>query len=328
MRKNIYSIVSLSRLLEPAYVRSRLCFISFLVVIAVLGGCGSSGTISESGDINTTTEIVETKADLDEGTDGSVSIVIDTKETDIEADNAATVSEETDKSTEHKSDFLKDLKDIPAGTVLSENEIDTENLDNYFNVSDITEGDRIYERINGRSYRDNDYVPLNSLVYLKLPHYNFDGKIQVGELIVCRDIKDDVLAVFKELFEAKYQIQSMYLIDNYWTGDPDSSDSASIDVNNTSSFCFRNATAGSKLSNHAYGRAIDINPQQNPYVSYKTGSPVWSHSNANDYIARDTGLPHLIDHDDLAYKVFTKYGFKWGGDWNSPKDYQHFEKKQ
>jgi len=61
-------------------------------------------------------------------------------------------------------------------------------------------------------------------------------------------------------------------------------------------------------------------------VSYKSGSPVWSHENANDYIDRTTGLPHVITHDDVCYQIFKKYGFTWGGDWNTIKDYQHFEK--
>lgn len=137
---------------------------------------------------------------------------------------------------------------------------------------------------------------------------------------------EDVFAVFKELFREKYQIQSMYLVDNYWTGDPDTTDSASIEVNNTSAFCFRMATGSDHLSNHAYGKAIDLNPQQNPYVSYSTGKPKWAHSNADPYIDRTTGLPHVITHEDLAFKLFTERGFRWGGDWNNPKDYQHFDK--
>lgn len=209
---------------------------------------------------------------------------------------------------------------------MSEEELDFDNLDQYFMVWEIEEGDNLYERINGKSYKKNDYVPLESLRYLKMPHYNFDGQIQVGEMIVSQDILEDVFAIFKELFQHKYQIQSMYLVDNYWTGDPDTTDSASIDVNNTSAFCFRMATGSGHLSNHAYGKAIDINPQQNPYVSYSTGEPKWAHSNADPYIDRTTGLPHVITHDDLAFKLFKERGFRWGGDWNNPKDYQHFDK--
>lgn len=294
------------------------------------GAAKASADVSDDGIIiNIVTDNAANQAD---DADGGISGRSDSNSDDRSGKNGGSTGSEKAagdaKAVSKSVSYLSDLKNIPAGTVLDAGSIDTSYLSNYFNVSDIEEGDSVFKRINGKSYRTNDYVPLSSLVYLKLPHYNFDGDIQVGELIVCRDITDDVVNVFTELFEAEYQIQSMYLVDNYWTGDPDTTDSASIDVNNTSCFCFRNATAGSNLSNHAYGRAIDINPQQNPYVSYKTGSPVWSHSNADAYIDRSTGLPHVITHEDTAYKIFTKYGFGWGGDWSSPKDYQHFEKKR
>lgn len=233
---------------------------------------------------------------------------------------------QTDAAMETSSPYLENLSGLEPGTIISQDRLDFSDIDKYFMSWEIEEGDNLYERIHGKSYQDNDYVPLSSLRYLKMPHYNFDGSIQVGELIVSKDIEEDIFRIFKELFQAEYQIESMYLIDNYWTGDPDTSDSASIDKNNTSAFCFRQVTGGQKLSNHAYGKAIDLNPQQNPYVSYTSGSPKWSHSNADDYIDRDTGLAHVITHEDLAYQVFTKYGFQWGGDWNNPKDYQHFDK--
>lgn len=252
---------------------------------------------------------------------------------ETEDDEASSQSGETEAATETEtetqteaSSVLANLSGLAPGTILAEEQIDFSNLDAYFMSWVIEEGDNLYERINGKSYQANDYVPLCSLRYLKMPHYNFDGQIQVGEMIVNKDIEEDVKNIFKELFEAKYQIYSMYLIDHYWTGDGDSSDSASIEVNNTSAFCYRTVTGGKKLSNHAYGKAIDLNPQQNPYVSYSTGSPRWYHENASDYIDRNTGRPHMITHDDLAYQIFIKYGFQWGGDWNNPKDYQHFDK--
>lgn len=237
-----------------------------------------------------------------------------------------TAEPETTEPEETEPPYLTSLSGLAAGTILSKEQIDFSNLDAYFMAWEIEEGDNLYQRMNGKSYQKNDYVPLESLRYIKMPHYNFEGQIQVGEMVVSRDILEDVFAIFKELFEAEYQIQSMYLVDNYWTGDPDTTDSASIDVNNTSAFCFRMATGSQKLSNHAYGKAIDLNPQQNPYVSYSSGKPKWSHTNANDYIDRSTGLPHVITHEDLAYQVFTRHGFRWGGDWNNPKDYQHFDK--
>ncbi|MDO5798340.1 MAG: M15 family metallopeptidase [Eubacteriales bacterium] len=202
------------------------------------------------------------------------------------------------------------------------------NKDQYFRAYEITEGDAVYNRINGKSYYANDNIGLSDLRYIKLVHYNFEHNVQVGELIVNAAIADDVINIFKELYDAEYEIQSMQLVDDFWTGDGDSSDSNSIDHNNTSAFCYRMATGGANLSNHAYGRAIDLNPQQNPYVWYDSnGQARWSHENANSYIDRSCGDPHVIVQGDTCYNIFTKYGFSWGGLWGSPVDYQHFEKK-
>ena len=213
---------------------------------------------------------------------------------------------------------------IPAGTIIDASVIDFNNLSQYFVAYEIS--DEVFSFINEKSYQENPDVALSDLRYMKLLHYNFNHELQVGELIVAADLQSDFIGIFTELFQAEYEIQSMYLPDNYWTGDPTSTDSASIDVNNTSCFMYRPATGSGNLSKHAYGRAIDINPQQNPYVSYTSGSPKWSHENANDYIDRTTGLPHVITEEDICYQVFTKYGFTWGGSWANVKDYQHFQK--
>ncbi len=272
------------------------------------GGSGTAGLLEESGP--------------------GESLAEDGRETAGQAESGMQETEEV-KETEPEEtapQILENLSGIAPGTVLNPEQLDLTDWDRYFMDWEIEEGDNLYERINGKSYRENPYVPLESLRYVKLIHYNFDGQIQVGELVISRDILDDMRNIFRELFEEEYQIQSMYLVDNYWTGDPDTTDWASIEENNTSAFCYREITGGGNLSNHAYGKAIDINPQQNPYVSYSSGSPSWSHENANEYIDRDSGLPHVITHEDPAYRIFTSYGFRWGGDWNNPKDYQHFDK--
>lgn len=201
-------------------------------------------------------------------------------------------------------------------------------IGNYFQMYEITIGDEIYQRINGKSYRENPNVALSDLRYLKMLHYNFEHQIQVGEMIVNQSVCEDVLAIFQQLFEAEYEIQSMYLIDNYWTGDGNSTDTASIEVNNTSCFNYREVTGGGNLSNHAYGCAIDINPQQNPYVWFENGQKCWTHSNASDFIEnRDRGDAHMIVQGDFCYNLFVQYGFHWGGNWSNPIDYQHFEKQ-
>lgn len=241
---------------------------------------------------------------------------------DSEADGETSSTAQVNLSD--PASIVSNWQTIPAGTIIDKANIDFNNLSQYFVTYEIP--DEVYNYINGKSYQENPYVALSDLRYVKLLHYNFNHELQVGELIVAADLQGDYLGVFTELFVAEYEIQSMYLPDKYWTGDPTSTDSASIDVNNSSCFMYRPATGSSKLSKHSYGRAIDINPQQNPYVSYTSGSPVWSHENANDYIDRTTGLPHVITENDICYQIFTKYGFTWGGSWTNIKDYQHFQK--
>ena len=223
---------------------------------------------------------------------------------------------------------LTSLKGYKAGDVIDSELIDRENLSQYFTSYEIEEGDSIYERINGQSYYSNDNIGLFDLRYLKLLHVNFDGEYQVGELIVNKSVAGEVLEIFEILCAEGYEIYSMYLIDDFWAGDGDSSDWYSIDANNSSAFCYRTATGSGNLSKHALGKAIDINPQQNPYVTYNSdGSPKYSHDNASDYVSgRSSDTAHVITHSDRAYELFTSYGWTWGGDWSSPKDYQHFQK--
>lgn len=221
-----------------------------------------------------------------------------------------------------------EIADLQVGNVIDASLITEANLSQYFRAYEIIEGDAVYNRIIGRSYQINDNVALSDLRYLKVLHYNFDAEVQVGELIVNAQLAEDFLNAFKSLYEYQYQIQSMYLIDNYWTGDGASSDNASIDVNNTSAFCYRVATNSSNLSKHAYGCAIDINSQQNPYVTYDgNGNGTCYHENARQYVNRLSGLAHVITHEDICYQVFAELGFTWGGDWTSGvRDFQHFEK--
>ncbi len=221
---------------------------------------------------------------------------------------------------------LTSIKGYSAGTVISSDKIDRDDLSRYFTSQTIEEGDSVYDRIYGQSYVDNDYIDLDELRYLKMLHINFDGEYQVGEMIVNEDVASEVLEIFEILCAEDYEIYSMYLIDDFWAGDPDDSDWYSIDANNTSCFCFRNATGSGNLSKHALGRAIDINPQQNPYVTYDSdGDAHYSHDNASDYVYDRYDGDHMITTSDRAYDLFTDYGWTWGGNWSSPKDYQHFQ---
>ncbi len=213
---------------------------------------------------------------------------------------------------------------LVVGQPISDDEII--NIGKYFTSSPIERGGEIFNRINGKSYRDNDDISLESLRYLTIPYYNFDKQVMLGEMIVNVDIENDVLSIFRELFDRQYEIKSMKLIDDYWQEGYSGSvaDNNSIEDNNTSCFCYRPVTGGENISNHGYGRAIDINPQQNPYVYNGENT----HRNADQYMDRSCGDPHVIvaSENDVCYSIFTKYGFSWGGNWENPIDYQHFEK--
>ena len=146
------------------------------------------------------------------------------------------------------------LNGVAAGTALNASEVDTANPEKYNMVLSIAEGDYTYSRMEGRSLRNSE-VPLSDLRYVKVLHYDHDENIRVGELVVNKDILDDVTAVFAELFEKKYPVNSMCLIDNYFGGETASSAKArSAERNNTTCFCGGTGTA------EGLGKAIVLNP--------------------------------------------------------------------
>ena len=190
--------------------------------------------------------------------------------------------------------------------------------------------EEIILRIAGLSYpRDSitnpakDVIPLQDLRYVKIRYVDFDGKKQNGELICNQKIAQDLVEIFSELYDRQYPLASVRLVDDFG-GD----DLASMEADNTSCFNFREVTSSGggrhKLSLHAYGLAVDLNPLYNPYVKKGKILP----QSAKPYANRKNANPYRIDHEDLAYQLFTAHGFTWGGDWKSLKDYQHFEKNK
>ena len=181
--------------------------------------------------------------------------------------------------------------------------------------------DQIKYRMIGNSYPESEEeveIKMSDLRYLKLLYYDFNGRVRKGEMVCNKAIADDLIYIFKELYKAKYQIESIRLIDDFG-GD----DSKSMSANNTSCFNYRTKTSGASLSAHAMGMAVDVNPMQNPYVKGEIVEP----EAAAEYADRSVDFAHKITTEDLCYKLFRERGFQWGGSWNSLKDYQHFEKK-
>lgn len=172
-------------------------------------------------------------------------------------------------------------------------------------------------RMRGVSYPEDAEVKLSDLRYLRLSYVDYDGRDQVGELVCNKAIADDLVEIFRELYDARYPIKSMRLIDDF-NGD----DEASMAADNTSCFNYRKKTGMRELSKHARGLAIDINPFENPYVRPSRVRP----AGASAYADRTRDFPHKIDKNDLCYRLFRAHGFSWGGTWRSVQDYQHFEK--
>jgi len=183
--------------------------------------------------------------------------------------------------------------------------------------------DEIKARITGLSYpKDDSNIAINydDLRYIHLLYFDFDGAEHEGELIVNTRLADEVMEIFYELYQAKYPFTSINLVDSYGQA---ADDELSMQANNTSAFNYRRVAGTSKLSLHSFGAAIDINPLLNPYIK-ADGS--FYPANSEEYCERSRVFPGKIDHDDLAYKLFTAAGWDWGGDWTSAKDYQHFDK--
>ncbi len=157
---------------------------------------------------------------------------------------------------------------------------------------------------------------------LQVQHVDFEGKTQQGVLICNRTISRDLRAIFAELYRRRYPIERIRPISEY-----DNDDERSMRDNNTSCYCYRVVNGSKKLSKHAQGLAIDINPLYNPCVRrQKDGTLLIQPATGKPYVDRKAKFKYKITTRDLCYRLFLKHGFRWGGSWKSLKDYQHFEK--
>ena len=182
----------------------------------------------------------------------------------------------------------------------------------------------IKDKITGISYPESGCtIAYEDLNYVGLLYIDFNGEEQIGELICNKAIAQDMVEIFYELYQNDYRIERIRLIDEY-----DGDDTLSMMDNNTSCFNYRVVDGTTNLSKHALGCAIDINPFYNPYVVFNkdgTGETYISPKGSEVYTDRSLDFPYKIDENDLCYKLFTEHGFTWGGNWNSCKDYQHFQ---
>ena len=163
-------------------------------------------------------------------------------------------------------------------------------------------------------------MPISGLRLIKMPYWGFDGVAHPdGQMIVNRDSASAIAGVFKKLYEQKYPIRRMELVDVYKGDDFDS-----IEADNTSAFNCRAATGSSNWSQHAYGHAVDVNPCENPYI--ETSGKIYHKKCAKYYKNRSAKDPGVITKNDKVVKAFASIGWGWGGDWSGTRDTQHFSK--
>ena len=190
--------------------------------------------------------------------------------------------------------------------------------DKSFYVEEIS--DELFAKMQGKTYKENCTVPRDDLRYLHVLHINFNGQEQEGELVCNKVIANDLLDIFKDLYEAGYEIEKIRLMDEY-----DADDETAMRDNNSSCFNFRFISHTTIVSKHGLGVAVDINTLYNPYIKEVNGEQILEPATAGDYVDRSKDFPHKIDENDLCYQLFLKHGFEWGGAWPDRKDYQHFE---
>lgn len=168
------------------------------------------------------------------------------------------------------------------------------------------------------TWRPKCPVTVYQLSYITMTFWGFDHKPHMGELIVNSSVAQDVVTVFRELYQARFPIEEMRvtslkeqrLLHTAPTGD----------INDTSSFECRQVTLGSSWSEHAFGLAIDINPFQNPYIRGDLVAPEL----AGAYRNRSWRRPGMILEGGPVTRAFDGVGWGWGGRWNGLKDYMHF----
>ena len=166
----------------------------------------------------------------------------------------------------------------------------------------------------GRSWHSGCPVTLGDLRLVQVSHWDFDGRVHAGQLVVNADAAAAVVSVFRRLYDLRFPIRQMRLVDAYGADDY-----RSIEADNTSAFNCRRATGSTHWSEHAYGHAIDLNPLENPYV--ENGRT--SHPGSVAYLDRTRLRLGMVTHAVVA--AFRALGWGWGGDWaGTVKDYQHF----
>jgi hypothetical protein len=177
----------------------------------------------------------------------------------------------------------------------------------------------------GTTWHPGCPVPLDGLRLLHFNYWGFGGNLLRGPMVVNATVAEDVLWVFRQLYDARFPIKRVDLSTPFH---PEAfAQHRRIDSKRsvTASFnCRPVVTAlgpGDDYSQHSYGLAIDLNPLQNPYVT--TDGFVRNRA-AEPYTDRSRHLEGMIHEGDVVFRSFAGIGWSWGGNWSGDKDYMHF----
>lgn len=290
--------------------RCYVLLVGILLMMSMIGCSGNQTNIQERAQSEEIETLEAEQAETEQ-----------TEETQLQTEEVETEASRTEEMQTEDEDYFTLVCQMSAGSIVDAELLSEEERKALFYAEEISE--EVALRINGCSYKENENISLDELSYVRVLHVGFDGRTHIGELIVNDKISEDIVDIMQSLYAAEYPIEKIVLVDEYG-GDDD----LSMEANNTSAFNYRTIQGTDRLSNHSYGLAIDINPLYNPYVTTASdGSISCDLAGGANFVDREKSFPYKIDHEDLCYKLFIAHGFTWGGDWNSKKDYQHFEKQ-
>lgn len=199
----------------------------------------------------------------------------------------------------------------------------------YFVKSSLSDSLKV-EMVEMRIWAEDCPISLDRLNLLNLSYVDFEGvEHNDGKMVVLDVVAEKVLDIFKQLFIHKFPINSIKLINDYA-----GNDDKSMAANNSSAFNYRKVLGTNDLSIHSYGLAIDVNPLQNPYVTnyYEVGKtevavyPAEGMKYMNRINIRKGMVESSLNDKYNVVELFKQNGFGiWGGSWNEPLDWHHFQ---
>lgn len=299
-----------------------LIIYTFIALIVL--GCGKSVSTDDTSISALSTTEASEPSELSQSTEASESS--ETTESSSNKSDSTSTSELTSSSSASSSSATgtstaassSSSASSSLATASSSSAIENVDIESSFYAVEIP--DDIFEQMVGKSYKEDCVVPRQDIRYVHVLHKNLEGETLEGELVCHKIIAEDLVEIFRELYDKGYPIDKIRLIDEY-----DADDEASMTDNNSSCFNYRTMTGSDKISKHGLGIAVDINTLYNPYVKGTGDNMIIEPEAGAEYANRDADYPYKIEEGDLCYELFIEHGFEWGGSWNSVKDYQHFE---